>query len=296
MLAAGGFLRTLRQVYPEARVTLIASGGAGGLLAESGLADALLDSDRAEAAWLFGRGGEPPERLLAACRGALVVAFLSDADGAVRENLARLGAARVAIRPPRQSDENLIHIYAHLAAALPETACLPSEAPEIRVDPGFAAKVRAKLGLAEGEYAVLHPGSGSLRKNWPAERFAQLGAELAGRVRVVFTFGEADDAAATVVARACPQAVMVRQPPLRELAAILAGARLYVGNDSGVTHLACAAGIPGLRPPRRLALFGPTGPGGWAPRGARVLLSPDGTMAGLEFSAVAAACGEELAG
>jgi len=57
---------------------------------------------------------------------------------------------------------------------------------------------------------------------------------------------------------------VTRIDDLYELAQWLAGARLYIGNDSGVTHLAAAVGIPVL------ALFGPTDPAVWAPRGANV--------------------------
>jgi ADP-heptose:LPS heptosyltransferase len=56
----------------------------------------------------------------------------------------------------------------------------------------------------------------------------------------------------------------VRIDDLYQLACWLAGARLYIGNDSGVTHLAAAVGTPVL------ALFGPTDPAVWAPRGPNV--------------------------
>jgi ADP-heptose:LPS heptosyltransferase len=56
----------------------------------------------------------------------------------------------------------------------------------------------------------------------------------------------------------------VRIENLYELACWLASARLYIGNDSGITHLAAAVGTPVL------ALFGPTDPDVWAPRGANV--------------------------
>jgi len=52
--------------------------------------------------------------------------------------------------------------------------------------------------------------------------------------------------------------------PLARLGRTLARARLYIGNDSGITHLAAAAGCP------TLAIFGPTNPAVWAPRGANV--------------------------
>jgi heptosyltransferase-3 len=56
----------------------------------------------------------------------------------------------------------------------------------------------------------------------------------------------------------------VRIDNLYELACWLARGRLYIGNDSGITHLAAAAGTPVL------AIFGPTDPEIWAPRGPHV--------------------------
>ena len=62
----------------------------------------------------------------------------------------------------------------------------------------------------------------------------------------------------------------------------LSQAALFVGHDSGVTHLAAAAGIP------TVALFGPTDPTIWAPNGNHVIVikSPDGTMPGLSVETV----------
>ncbi|MFQ5693406.1 MAG: glycosyltransferase family 9 protein, partial [Nitrospinota bacterium] len=57
----------------------------------------------------------------------------------------------------------------------------------------------------------------------------------------------------------------VESPPLPDLAALLSEARGYVGCDSGVTHLAAACGAP------TVALFGPTDPAVWGPRGERVV-------------------------
>jgi len=52
--------------------------------------------------------------------------------------------------------------------------------------------------------------------------------------------------------------------PLRTLAGVLARCSVYVGNDSGVSHLAAAVGAP------TVAIFGPTDPRVWGPRGPRV--------------------------
>jgi hypothetical protein len=104
------------------------------------------------------------------------------------------------------------------------------------------------------EFAVIHPFSGSPRKNWPLERFRELARELERRMPVRWCAGPEDP----------PLEGAVRLDDLYELACWLAAASLYVGNDSGITHLAAAVGTPVL------ALFGPTDPAVWAPRGPNV--------------------------
>jgi heptosyltransferase III len=121
--------------------------------------------------------------------------------------------------------------------------------------------------------AVLHPFSGSLRKNWPLDRFEQLAGRLSRDMTVEWA--------------ARPD--WVRFENLDELGIWLAGARLYVGNDSGVTHLAAAAGVP------TVALFGPTDPRMWAPRGERVRVVQAPTMDAIELETTLLAIRELLA-
>jgi hypothetical protein len=103
-------------------------------------------------------------------------------------------------------------------------------------------------------FAVIHPFSGSPRKNWPLEKFRQMARGLERHMRVEWCAGPEDPA--------LPGAV--RFGNLYELACWLGRANLYIGNDSGITHLAAAVGTPVL------ALFGPTNPDIWAPRGPNV--------------------------
>ena len=102
-----------------------------------------------------------------------------------------------------------------------------------------------------GDFAVIHPFSGSQRKNWPLERFRALAQRLGMPVR--WCAGPEEQLADAV-----------RMDNLYQLGCWLATARLYVGNDSGITHIAAAVGIPVV------AIFGPTDPAVWAPRGDRV--------------------------
>ena len=111
---------------------------------------------------------------------------------------------------------------------------------------------RLDIGRPRENYAVIHPFSGSPRKNWPIEKFRAMAARLPMPVR--WCAGEEDPP--------LPDAVSI--PDLWELAHFLAGAALYIGNDSGVTHLAAAVGTP------TLAIFVASDPQVWAPRGDHV--------------------------
>ena len=155
--------------------------------------------------------------------------------------------------------------------------------PDLEATAEEREAARPWLDCLPPRFLAVHPGSGSAQKNWPVERFRELADRLAGARRWLLVEGPADGAAATL--RLHPLAVPARDLPVRTLAALLGQAGLYVGNDSGVTHLAAAAGAP------TLALFGPTDPAVWAPVGRRVemLRSPGGTMSGLEVEAVLSA-------
>ncbi len=116
---------------------------------------------------------------------------------------------------------------------------------------GFAVPTIGCEPGTRGDFAVIHPFSGSARKNWPLSRFRELAKRLA--LPVQWSAGPEE---------ALQDAV--RFENLYELACWLASARVYIGNDSGITHLAAAVGTPVV------AIFGATDPSVWAPRGKRV--------------------------
>jgi ADP-heptose:LPS heptosyltransferase len=100
-------------------------------------------------------------------------------------------------------------------------------------------------------FIAIQPFSGSNKKNWPLDKFRQLADILPYPVR--FCTGpeeHLDDA--------------VQMPDLYELACWLGTALAYVGNDSGITHLAAASGVP------TVAIFRNSDPEVWAPRGRHV--------------------------
>ena len=128
-------------------------------------------------------------------------------------------------------------------------------------EPGGVPHIRCE-GERE-DFAVIHPFSGSAKKNWPLEKFRGLAEQLGRTMPVRWCAGEDDP----------PLAEAVQIADLYELGCWLAKARLYVGNDSGITHLAAAVGTPVL------ALFGPASdPAVWAPRGNHVRVMRFGAL------------------
>ncbi len=145
---------------------------------------------------------------------------------------------------------------------------------------------------------VLHPGSGGRFKCWPVDRFVELARRVAAAwgVEPLVCFGPAESETRAAFEAAARQANVAYRSaverPLRELLALLLHARLFVGNDAGVTHLAA-------RVCPTVALFGPTDPRVWRPLGARVALAavppPAAAMDALDVDAVERLCRRLLA-
>lgn len=155
------------------------------------------------------------------------------------------------VRIPR-AEETLgvgrkVHTAEHLASAVFFLGAPLSEIPRTRL---FAAP--PEPGPA---YAVLHPMASATDKTWPPERFAEVAAHLAGQcgLEPVFVAGPGESLDAFREWR------RVEGAPLEHVKRLLAGASLFVGNDSGPAHMAAAFGLPVV------ALFGNSDPVAWAP-------------------------------
>jgi heptosyltransferase-3 len=300
--AIGDFLLTLpaiqllRDAFPHARLEILGYEHIVSLAEAGGLADATRSIEYAAMAGFFNPKAELDAELCAYFAGfQQVVSYLYDPDGFFGGNLRRAGVRQLIEASPKIDPEG-DHAVRQLARPL-ERLALYLEDPGVRLEIGAAEREFARefLGEAGGQrLVVIHPGSGGERKNWPVERWAELARWLqdfpkAERPRLLLVGGEADEKALAALRRlsaGAEQAVMVADGlPLWQLAALLEKADLFLGHDSGISHLAAAAGA------RCLLLFGPTDPDIWAPpcRAVTVLRSPDGLMPGLELAAVQAA-------
>jgi hypothetical protein len=177
--------------------------------------------------------------------------------------LERLGARGIVRQDPFPA--SIVHVIDY------HLSLFPAE------DPGTQHFPRIHLSgpLEAGDFretVAIHPGSGSARKNWPRARFIDLAARLVDRgLKTCWIVGPAE---AETETEPLPGGDHWRCLHLPVLAARLAQCALYVGNDSGVTHLAAAAGSP------TLALFGGSDPRVWAPRGPHVRII-DSTRQGM---------------
>ena len=154
-------------------------------------------------------------------------------------------------------------------------------------------RARAARLLPEGGPIIgLGPTANWDGKVWPPERFAALTAKLresvfpGARVAVFAGPGAKEAALAAPLLAALPDAIdLTGKLSLPEAAACLARCAVFIGNDSGLMHLAAASRTP------TLGLFGPTPASEYAPAGvcAAPVLSEDKTMAGLSVDKAFAA-------
>ena len=129
-----------------------------------------------------------------------------------------------------------------------------------------AASVAKKLqahGIAAGDpYAVMQPGARHVTKQWPLENFAATSRWLwkSHGVRSVVNLGPGEQQMTkTAAAQLGDSGVVLDSLDLRELIALIAGAKFFVGNDTGPSHLAAAMNIPAV------VIFGSTNSTHWRP-------------------------------
>ena len=273
-----GLLGHLLDAYPQARFTVACGPVAEGVFARMPRRDRtlVLTKQRFDRHWLG------LWRQVAGTRWDLVVDLRGSA-------LAFLLAARrrAVLRGGRRAG----HKTAQLAAAL---GLVPPPLPVCWVDGADEARAAALLP-GPGPFLGLGPTANWAGKVWPAERFVALVGALAtampGARPVVFAGpGPAERAMAAPVLAALPGAIdLCGTLDLPAASACLRRCALFVGNDSGLMHLAAAAGTP------TLGLFGPSPAREYAPAGRRtafvVAAGPEGAapMTALPVAAAAAA-------
>lgn len=300
--AIGDFILTLpaiallRENFPEAHLEILGYRHIVALAEGRQYAQAVRSIEYGPMAGFFVPGSTLAPDLVEYFAGfQQIISYLYDPEGHFESSLRRAGARN--ILPAFVSVDDSSHAAQQLAAPLQRLA-LFLESPAARVYPSPADLQVADgflAGLEARPWVVLHPGSGSARKNWPLEHWIELGSGLLERGSspgLLLVGGEADEARLEALRTAfagAPLAV-ARNWPLPHLGALLSRCRMFLGHDSGIGHLAAAVGT------RCLLLFGPTDPRIWAPAndGVSVLCAPGGRLEALRPGQVLDAISEWL--
>ena len=254
------------------RVTLAAGGEKARLLAGARVVAGVLNFEAMPMHEVFGDRA-PDECRLPAMLGRhdRLISCFGGGDSKAQGRLAAMcscaDAAFLPVRPPEGFRGHLLDLWSDLLG-LP-----PLRGAGVRawhIPPAWRKAARRelqKLGVpARRPYVIVHPGSGSPEKCWPLENFEELAARLTERApgaTVVFALGpvELERWDGQTIERLRGHLPVMLSAPLEVLAGVLASAAAYLGNDSGVSHLAAAAGTP------TTALFASARKGHFAPLG-----------------------------
>lgn len=268
LLLAGSALAAICRHYSAARLMGVGQPGCWGLLAGTLPLAAIWDGGEALWAGLFLDEGPLSPALTKHLAGIdLALVFSPRSRPGF---LARLeqGGVTQALWIPSFPEGGCDHVVTVQARRLAELGLAETLAPfRLRLDQ------EPDPDLKEPILAVA-PGSSNPDKNWPLSHFYEVTRALAWEagLKVVWLAGPAEEQVLPYLqglARAQDHVVWAHEP-LERVARLLARAQVYLGGDSGLTHLAAAAGTRLV-----LALFGPTNPQVWAPLGENVtVLTP----------------------
>ena len=251
-------IESLRTSFPNCDLTLVGDPKTLQLASAS----RIIDQNLPQFVSLHAPGTPHTHQVRAIFEGVdLVVAYTPNAEPGIVSVLEELGVKNTIAWDPRPQPGKATstHIVDHLLLPL-ETMGLPILSRTSRIRDGFAKQAyfesRRPDAWTDRPITVLHPGSGGRRKCWPVENYAALAESICENSQAcVVLFGPVENELTPDIKDRFPDRCLILRPPgLPELAGVLSFASLYVGNDSGPTHLAAAMNVP------TLALFGPTDP------------------------------------
>ena len=271
-------LEAIRKAFPDARSVIMGYPRILELAQDRFYAEDILSVDQKGMASFFIREGNLDFTLSQFFETFdLIVVFGKDGEGTVIGNLRRVCPGRVLPIHSLPGWDEKVHLTDHLLRQCGQYGLLASGSnPRLHLkesDREWAGNFWESKGVSpEGrsKVVILHPGSGSKRKVWPLDRFLALTRTLQDRLgsKMLIVLGPAEEPdvrkAFEGVGPSAP--VLANGLTLLQLASVMEGCRFFIGNDSGISHLAAALRLP------TLAIFGPTDQRVWSPRGEKTLV------------------------
>jgi ADP-heptose:LPS heptosyltransferase len=229
----------------------------GRLAAAEGLVETWFPIEAAWTACLFAGDAAPDARRRL---GPFSHILIFSSSEALASSLQGISGARVCRFPPRPPADQRVHVTEHALQHVRGCGLLPDQD---RTFPQTTLSASLTIGKSRSQTVLIHPGAGSPRKRWPLSGFRDVAVQLAAlRLSPEFVLGPAEQ---DLLPELAHRAATVHHPnDSIELLALLRSAAAYIGNDSGVSHLAAWTGLPSV------VIFGPTDPMRWRPRGGSV--------------------------
>ena len=254
--AIGDFILTLpafaalRRQFPQAHLEVLGYPHIAQLAVAGGLADRVQPIEARGLAGFFARGGTLEQDLMDYfSEFDLVISYLYDPDEIFKTNVGRCLVKQFIVGPHRPDETERRHATQVYLKPLERLAIFDADpVPRLSITPQLlGAAKRSKDGSTLNQL-VLHPGSGSEKKNWPEAKWAGLIQQIMATTRwnLLLVGGEAEGERLRRLAAALPPArcAIAQGLPLAELAQRIQSGAAFVGHDSGITHLAAAVGLP----------------------------------------------------
>jgi len=251
--AIGDFILTLpaiaalRRQFPEAHLEVLGYPHIIQLAQAGGLVDRVQSIEARALAGFFARNGELAEELVDYfSEFDIILSYLYDPDEIFRTNIGRCTTAQFVVGPSRPVEGEKVHATKVYLKPLERFAIFDADyVPQLKV-----ASALNETGSARVPTLALHPGSGSEKKNWPENKWADLLQHLAQNTEfnLLLVGGEAEGERLQRLAAALPitRTKVAQSLPLTHLARLVQECNVFIGHDSGISHLAAALGLPGI--------------------------------------------------
>jgi ADP-heptose:LPS heptosyltransferase len=264
-------ISSIRHNYPDASIEIWGYPHILKLVEERFYADMIYSVDQKGMAQFYSESAVLDAKLIERFRQFdFIIIFGQEGSKILLHNLEKIKVKEVYFINTFPQDSKYVHVIdyqmyqlSHLGYETPDKVpkLFPGEEDRKRAADFFQRKQLDDKSLI----VAVHIGSGSRMKAWPPGCFAQLCEKLIKRdnARIILPIGPADKEITQEYFKLidAENIFPINNLPLNDLAAILRKCNVYIGNDSGIAHLAAAVGMPVV------ALFGPTDPKVWGPRG-----------------------------
>lgn len=269
-------LETLRRLNNHSKIYIMGYPRILELVENRFYADEILSIDQKGMATFFVKDGSLDPMLSQFFKKfELLVIFGKDGESIFIKNLRRVSKGNIIHINSFPSWGERIHLTDHLLRELSKYGFRPfTSNPKLYLnkrDREWAQKFWEAKGIEykeQREFIAIHPGSGSRKKVWPIDKFLSISKyieeHLKGKIILIIGPAESGEIQKLFENKDFNNLIVAKGLSLIQLASIIECCKLFIGNDSGISHMASALGVP------TIAIFGPTDPKVWSPRGENV--------------------------